>query len=275
MRLVIPTVIALAALSGGCVEWGVVSDGTSVSWGKANGGQLLGGRRLPLEGDGFHVLPTWSSRGTQWGTEELLDVIAYVGRSVAIRHPGTTLAVGDLSIFGGGASAHHRSHQTGRDVDLLLFATDLDGRPVPSTEMQRFGPDGLTRGKGPRRRFDAARTWSVVRALLEAPGPGVANIFVYAPLRDLLLDHARDLGEPEGLIDYAATVLAQPGDSAPHDDHLHVRIYCPTTDPGCVDYASRPPAKKPPAPSAALTELAGKMRAHPVVGAFSLRGGRW
>ncbi len=246
----------------------MVGDGTSVSWGRPNGGRLIGGRRLPLQGDGFEVLPKWSSRGTQWGTDELLDVIAHVGRTVELRHPGSRLAVGDLSIAGGGSSAHHRSHQTGRDVDLLLFTTALDGAPLPSVDMLRFGPGGVTRGKGDKRRFDPARTWSVVRGLLEAPGPGVANIFVFAPLREAMLDHARAIGEPEGLIDYAATVMAQPGDSAPHDDHLHVRIYCATTDTGCVDYAVRSPAKKPPATSAAHAALAGRLGHHPIVGGF-------
>ena len=265
---------ALAAFSAGCVEWGVVGDGTTVSWGRPNGGKLIDGQRLALAGDGYVVPPTWSARGTQWGTDELLDVIVYVGRAVALAHPDTRLAVGDLSIQGGGASAHHRSHQTGRDVDLLLFATDLDGHPLVPTAMRRFGADGITLGAGPRERFDAARQWTVVRALLEAPGPGIANIFVFAPLRDQLLDHARAIGEPEGLIDHAAQVMAQPGDSAPHDDHMHVRVYCPPSDPGCVDYAVRPPAKKPPLPGPAATAIASQVARHPVVGAFSLRG-RW
>jgi hypothetical protein len=62
----------------------------------------------------------------------------------------------------------------------------------------------------------------------------------------MLLDHARAIGEPEGLIDLAAASMSQPSDSAPHNDHMHVRIYCPPGEPTCRDYALRPPAKKPP-----------------------------
>jgi penicillin-insensitive murein endopeptidase len=47
------------------------------------------------------------------------------------------------------------------------------------------------------------------------------------------IDHARDIRT----VERAADVLQQPGDSLPHDDHFHVRIYCPTNGEGafCVD----------------------------------------
>lgn len=254
------TVLAL----GACAELGVIGDGTTQSWGPPNEGVLLDGTRLPLEGEGFIVPDRWASRGTQWGTDELVDTIAYVGRAVAREHAGSRLVVGDLSIRGGGESAHHRSHQTGRDVDLVLFARDAAGNPVESIEMRHFGADGKTTDAGEPLWFDAARTWTAVRAFLEAPGPGVANLFIYAPLRDLVLDHARERGEPDSLIDLAGSVLSQPSDSARHDDHMHVRILCSPDDVSCSDYARRPPAKKPPRMSAEQTiaeELARRPRA--------------
>lgn len=257
------SVLALGAL-GACAELGVVGDGTTQSWGPPNEGVLVDGTRLPLEGEGFIVPDRWASRGTQWGTDELVDTIAYVGRAVAREHPGSRLVVGDLSIRGGGESAHHRSHQTGRDVDLVLFARDAAGNPVESIEMRHFGPDGKTTDAGEPLVFDAARTWTAVRAFLGAPGPGVANLFIYAPLRDLVLDHARERGEPDALIDLAGAVLAQPSDSAKHDDHMHVRILCSPDDGTCSDYSRRAPAKKPPPMSAEQTiarELARRPRA--------------
>lgn len=237
--------LALGLLAG-CAELGVVGDGTTVSWGPPNEGVLIDGARLPIEGDGYWVPPRWAARGTQYGTDELIDTIVFTGRAVAAAHPGSRLVVGDLSIRGGGESAHHRSHQTGRDVDLVLFAVDAGGRAIEVTEMRHFSADGHTVDAGEPLRFDAARQWTVVRALLEAPGPGVANIFLYAPLRDLVLDHARERGEPEALIELAGATMAQPSDSAPHDDHMHVRIFCAPTDATCTDYARRAPPKKPP-----------------------------
>lgn len=267
--LVLATV---ASLVGGCVELGVVSDGTSVSWGPANQGVLLGATRLPLVGDGYVIQETWAARGTQWGIDELQAVLVWTGRAVAARHPGTVLAVGDLSIAGGGRSAHHRSHQTGRDADLVLFARK-GGRPLPATAMQSFDADGVLVGD-PTVTFDVERNWTVVRALLSAPGPGVANLFLYAPLRDQLLDHARAIGEPPWLVDLAGSVLSQPSDSAPHDDHLHLRIYCPPGEPTCRDYALRPAAKKPPVPGA-FDALAAAIGRRPLTGGLLHVRPRW
>ena len=65
-------------------------------------------------------------------------------------------------------------------------------------------------------------------------------VFVAAPLRNMLLDHALRIGEPELLRERARRVLVQPSDSSRHDDHFHVRIACPPDDrPGCVDGGGR------------------------------------
>ncbi len=270
--LALALALALGAALAGCVELGVVGDGTTVSWGPPNQGVLLDGVKLPLEGDGYVVQPTWAARDSQWGVDELIAVVAWTAREVARTHPGTLLAVGDLSIAGGGPSAHHRSHQTGRDVDLVLFG-QRDGRPLPATAMDPYGADG-TLIADPTVGFDVEREWTVVRALLGAPGPGVANIFLYAPLRERLLDHARDLGEPPDLIDLAAAVISQPSDSAPHNDHMHVRIYCPRGEPTCLDYARRPAAKKPPAPGPFST-LAAVVGQRPITGGLLRSYPRW
>ena len=261
-----------AVLGAGCVQLGVVSDGTTVSWGPANEGILIAGAQLPLAGDGYIVRATWAARDTQWGIDELIAVVAWTAREVARTHPDTVLAVGDMSIPGGGRSAHHRSHQSGRDVDMLLFGAQ-DGHHLPATAMVPYSAAG-TLLADPKVVFDAERNWTVVRGLLGAPGPGVANIFLYAPLRDLLLDHARAIGEPESLIELAATVISQPSDSALHDDHMHVRIYCPRGEPTCRDYAIRLAAKKP-RPSGPFRTLASIIGRKPITGGLLRARPRW
>lgn len=258
------------ALASGCVELGVVGDGTTVSVGHAAAGVLLDGQRLPRAGVGFHVPARWRARGSLYGTDELLAVIAAAGRTIAEELPGRSIGVADLSRAGGGLGPHHRSHQTGRDVDLLFFATDRGGRPVDLEEMRHFGEDGATVDGGPPLRFDAARTWRLVRALLLAPGPGLDHVFVFAPLRALMLDHARDAGEPEWLIAWAGEVMSQPGDSAPHDDHLHVRIRCPEGDWACV---GRPGPKKPQLD--AYEQVAEAVATRPIIGALWLGRSPW
>ena len=45
-------------------------------------------------------------------------------------------------------------------------------------------------------------------------------------------------GERQELIERASYVLHQPSDSQPHDDHMHIRIYCSPNDRslGCLDF---------------------------------------
>ncbi len=42
----------------------------------------------------------------------------------------------------------------------------------------------------------------------------------------MVIEYARARGEDPELVWYAESVLLQPGDSASHDDHLHLRIAC-------------------------------------------------
>jgi penicillin-insensitive murein endopeptidase len=229
--------IALA-LASGCAELGVVGDGSTIAWGKGSDGAVIDGVKLPAEGDGYWIPPLWRARGSSYGTDEAIDLVAAVARRIAV--PGTPrLGIGDLSPRGGGPSVQHRSHQTGRDIDLLYFMTTAKGAPIENTEMRHLRRDGTSdpRDGGPARKFDVARNWQVVRALITAREAEVEFVFLYEPLSQLLLDHARAIGEPDELIALARARLHQPSDSAKHDDHMHVRIACPRGDvgAGCVD----------------------------------------
>lgn len=246
-------VLALAA--SGCAALGVVEDGTSVSYGKANRGTVLNPARLPDEGDAYRVPAKWAQRGLRYGTDELVDFVVQVGRRVATATPGARVTVADLSPRRGGPSRWHRSHQSGRDVDLVFFATDATGKPVDLEDMRRFGADGISIDDkdfdGVQVVFDIPRNWTLVRAIVEHPGAAVQHVFVYEPLAVAMLDHARAIGEPAALIERARVLMKQPGDSAPHDDHMHVRILCSPADLmyGCRDYGTIDPfTKKLPKP---------------------------
>ncbi len=240
MRVFALLVCALA----GCVALGGVNDGTSLSSGGSNEGALVNAARLPARGDGYVIPKTWSARGLNFGTEELVSLVVRAARRVERELPGSTLYVADMSPRRGGPSAWHRSHQSGRDADLLFYAIDEAGKPAPPpTAMIKYGDDGCTPAADdagnaiPRICFDVPRNWALVRALAEDQGTDVQYLFIYEPLAQMLLDYARGEGEPEELITRAEALLHQPGDSLPHDDHLHVRIYCPAGDRalGCRD----------------------------------------
>ena len=85
--------------------------------------------------------------------------------------------------------------------------------------------------------IDIPRTWALVKELITAPEAAVQYIFMYEPIAQRLIEHAEKIGEPPALIARARKACRQPGDSARHDDHMHVRVYCSAADRayGCVD----------------------------------------
>jgi penicillin-insensitive murein DD-endopeptidase len=229
--------LAIAVMLAGCAELGVTGDGTSLSIGRASGGALVDGVRLPNRGDGFVTREVWRARDNRYGTDELVDLITAVGRRMRAEARDVKLVVADLSGRGGSERAFHRSHQSGRDADLLYYMRDADGRAFEPDAMHAF--DATARAvDGSGLTIDVPRTWRLVKELITAPEAAVQWVFMYEPIARRLLDHAARVGEPEALIARARKALKQPGASARHDDHLHVRVYCSAADRayGCVDF---------------------------------------
>jgi penicillin-insensitive murein endopeptidase len=229
--------LVLAVVLAGCAELGVVSDGTSISVGKPSHGYLIDGVRLPDHGEGFTTREVWRARDNRYGTDELIDLVVGVARRMRRQVPDLQLVIGDLSGRGGGERyAFHRSHQSGRDADLLYYLRDASGQPFEPDAMHVFDAAGRARD-GSGLTVDVPRTWLLVKELITAPEAPVQWIFIYEPLARRLLDHAARIGEPEALVARARKTLRQPGDSARHDDHMHVRVYCAAADRayGCVD----------------------------------------
>jgi len=226
----------LGTSAAGCAELGVITDGTSISVGRPSNGYLRDGHRLPDRGEGFMTRDPWRLRGNRYGTDELLDMITGVGRRIAA-HKGPRLVVADLSGPNGGESRKwHKSHQSGRDVDLVYFMRDAKGAPFEADAMRIFDPQGKARD-GSGITIDIGRTWLLVKELVTAHEATVQWVFMYEPIARKVLDHAIMNNEPEELVARARLTLKQPGDSAPHHDHMHVRVYCSDRDRsfGCVD----------------------------------------
>ncbi len=239
--------MCLLAIAG-CAELGVVSDGTSISVGKASRGYLIDGAKLPDHGDGFMTRDVWRQRNNRYGTDELVDLITAVARRMTVHVRDAKLVVADLSGRGGGGGAEfHRSHQSGRDADLLYYMRDDKGKPFEADAMHVFDKTGHAKD-GSGLTVDVPRTWMLVRELVTAPEGPVQYIFMFEPLAQLLLTHAKEINEPELLVARARMALRQPGDSARHDDHLHVRVFCTAADKayGCVDMGPPDLGQDPP-----------------------------
>ena len=204
-----------------------LAPGLRGSVGLPHQGVLTDASELPDAGPGFERLRQSSPH--YWGVSRLVAAIEKAASHVASAAPGgAPLAVGDLSSQNGGKIPNHASHRTGRDVDLLYFFTNLYGYSVKSPGFVNIGSDGLAMDTTGQRfvRLDVDRQWLLTRALLTDSQIDLLWMFVSRDVEALLVQHARALGEPSEVVWRAEQVLHQPRDSAPHDDHMHVRIAC-------------------------------------------------
>jgi len=228
--LVLATVAALSAI--GCMGTPTpLAPGLDGTIGVPHHGVQRGAVELPRRGRGFVRYRPRSPN--YWGRPHLVKAIEHAAASVAEKLPGgAPLVVGDLSSRDGGKIPGHRSHRTGRDVDLLFFATTPSGAPVPSPGFIHYGTDGLAKvdgADGGYLRLDVERQWLLVKELLQSD-VGVQWMFASRSVEALLIDYARARGEDPYLVWRAETMLLEPGDSSSHDDHIHLRVACSAED---------------------------------------------
>ncbi len=91
----------------------------SISVGHPNAGYLVNAVKMP-KGDAWVL----SIPDHAWGTDETVGSLTHVLESVARRFPGGPRAIiGSISAEHGGLLPPHKSHRTGRDVDVHLYLT--------------------------------------------------------------------------------------------------------------------------------------------------------
>lgn len=196
------------------------------SHGKVDDGRLEAPTQLP------HSAAYYRRRLPRtYASEHLVLHTVRVVEAVRKHRPGVhRLAIGDLSAEQGGPLIGHRTHQSGRDIDLGFYF--LDAPPNYPDEFVPATPDNLN--------TDA--TWELLEGFVRTakqPG-GVALIYLDYEIQELLYPAARRDGwTPEQL----AEVFEYPdGRGAAgrlvrhlwnHHDHLHVRFRCPPADTTC------------------------------------------
>lgn len=235
MRLTLGASGAVLACLVPCALGLAQASGASI--GPPHAGWLDGGTRLE---DVPGVLRFASAHGhpeARFGTPTLVAALERAARSVAAAHPGSEAVFSDLSREHGGPMRFHGSHTSGRDADVLYFAVDDAGSPLPARYVA-FDAAGHAADGGPER-IDGPRTWAMIAALLEDDAAHVAHVFVAPHVETLLLAAGRTAHAPASLLGRARRMLQPPGTSgaSPHDEHFHVRIACPASDHACVDHA--------------------------------------
>lgn len=193
----------------------------SGSVGSTTDGYLVGGIQLQTNDDLVVLEPEKA-----WGTPELVHLLEAVAAEMHVAYPDAPpLVVGHLSRRDGGLLSPHRSHQSGRDVDLAMYAAD--------NQLHRRFLD-MTRTA-----LDIPKTWALIDTLLtkgriqyilvdrEVQAQIYEEISLFEPEQRLasLFQYPRARGVRQGVIRHAGG----------HCNHLHVRIRCPEQDTHCID----------------------------------------
>jgi len=220
------------------IDWSAFE---SVSVRNPNDGSLRGGVPLPLAAPGLRFNPG-RDPNARYGTVEMVRSLIDAGSRVHRELGGLPVTINDLSREHGGPIPHHRSHQSGRDVDVLFYQLGPAGKPIESVgaffDQTGAGVDFrdlADPSDDVYLQLDIPRTWLFLQALIEDDEAQLQDIFVAEHLRTLLLDYARTQDVPAATLTRFAEMSCQPG--YPHDDHFHFRFFCAPDDikEGCRD----------------------------------------
>lgn len=189
-------------------------------------GRLQHATALP-PGDGYILRRPERAYGTQTTIELTERAISETLEAFPDEH---VLAIGDISAPSGGLITQHRSHQSGRDIDVGLFYREQPaGYPASFIHADE---DNL----------DCAATFKLLESFLATADDdgGVLMIFLDFDVQGILYDWALDHGVserrlerifqyPHGRGSSEGIVRHEPN----HDNHMHVRFKCPADDTGC------------------------------------------
>lgn len=205
--------------SGGPSRW--------QSIGTPHAGSLAGAVQL-----GGHPGYRIRERSRAWATSSTIDrLVQAFDQLLAIDPAAPRVRVHDLSLRAGGPMDGHKSHQSGRDVDITYYQHgcrgDCRGRPVAPYE------------------FDAVRQWRVLRYWLERDH--AEFVFIDYALQQPLYEAAKASGAtarqlarwfqyPRGPLFPSGLIRHVPG----HANHVHVRFRCTPGDRACQRTATRP-----------------------------------
>ncbi len=204
----------------------------SRSSGTLRDGRLENPAELPKP-DGIGYFISHPDRDTNFGADRMVFGLMRLGLAMHEGlgpEPHHRVLINEISDRDGGKQKLHINHQMGLDVDLGLYATELEGNAVRARWL-KLDEDGLSPKK--KLRFDAERNWVLVESILENETFGEIRAVLLARwLKKKLLAHAEALAAEaegaeanrlKGLIRRAEELVRQP-ESSPHDTHFHLSL---------------------------------------------------
>ena len=213
--------VDLHDLDGGerLLVWRRDESSHSVSYGEPHWGRLYHGEPLPKD-ENYVLLFQHRTFGTYYAVSETQRLM----NEFYERYPNARrLMIGDISFHTGGPISPHRSHRTGRDIDISYPRLN---------DPEDFNQFHYVR----RDELDVKKTLFLVRELIE--GGYVEYIFMDHWFQRMLYNEAKRQGAPEKWLETVfeypewggATIIQhEPG----HRNHMHIRFKCQPTDRRC------------------------------------------
>ena len=185
-------------------------------------GCISGASTLPLTGTGYQVMRVFRNR--YYGDPDLLQFIQELAKAMDIL--GSGILVGDMGQPRGGPLPYgHASHQIGLDVDVWFWThPDQRTRVLNTDERNTLPPVSMLNANGV---VDPALFTDIQIAKLKAAStnPKVQRIFVNPAIKVYLCSSL-----PEKDLEWLHKLRPWPG----HEEHFHVRLYCPKGSTNCT-----------------------------------------
>lgn len=202
----------------------IIVEGNSESVGAPNNGWLENGVQLD-ETDEVHVI----NPSRAWGTVEIVRLLKIGAAAVAYAYPDTVpLVIGDISIEGGGTLSPHRTHQSGRDVDVGLYMLDNEYQPDWFPDMTENNTD-------------IEKNWLFIKTLAETGI--ISHVLLDYDVQAIFYEALVDTVDEETLS--AIFQYPRPKDETywslvwhvdSHQNHFHIEIMCPAGDDRCTEW---------------------------------------
>ncbi len=196
------------------------------SVGRPHAGSLKNGIHLDPDGDGLgRGYAVSKHRPDLWGTPELVTLIKSCGRTYRryFSRKYRPIPIGDLSSRRGGPLKSHKSHQSGRDVDVGFMRK----KPLSKGYFTNTSP----------RQMNMYAQWVVLKCFLDDPQTQMVFIErsrvralkkyikrIYKKRRSRLKKYLSYFPGGKRKAIYPDKV---------HKSHMHVRIRCPKGDRRC------------------------------------------
>ena len=216
-----PTAVAAGGLAAKLAQIRVPSGGISI--GKPSRGRLVRGVALPERPDLYTKRKPDESYGSTHAITQLMAAVTRFRHDTGFKRQ---VVIGGISRARGGRFRPHKSHQSGRDIDIRMPLT------AAAEGKRHVGPNDI----------DWKATWRLIHAFI-ATGE-VEYVFLEYPLQKRLYKAARESGATQEQLELWLQWPKKPKSTQGkkciirhvegHRVHFHVRIRCADGEKHCV-----------------------------------------